>query len=63
MELSLNLEGLLATHKEILNTQTRSGNPYQLGKEELDNFAATAETHREMIGRLRKYLEAQGVAA
>ena len=61
--LSIDLENILNTHKDVLNVQTKSGNPYQLGKEELGSFGATAETHREMIDRLRKYLKVQGVAA
>ena len=61
--LTVDLEGMLETHKDLLNTSTKSGNPYQIGKEELDSFGATAETRMAMIDRLRKFLKAQGVAA
>ncbi|MGP1444330.1 hypothetical protein [Treponema sp.] len=51
-------------YRELLNVTLKNGsNPYQLAQAELDanNFAATVETRKAMIVRIKKYLEANGV--
>jgi len=60
-KLSVDLENILATHKDILNVETQSGNPYVIGNKELDNFGATAKSLTEMIDRMRRFLKRQGV--
>jgi hypothetical protein len=50
------------TFKEYLNVTTKSGtNPYKLAEEELNSSAATEDSRKEMITRLRDFLIAKKV--
>jgi len=60
-QLTLDLEAILESYKDMLNVETKSGNPYKLGNAELCDFAASIDTRKLMISRLRNYLEKQGV--
>lgn len=56
--LSVSLEALIESNKEVINRETRTGNPYKLAKEELDSFAATIESRKAMITKITNFLEA-----
>jgi hypothetical protein len=50
------------TFKEYLDANTKSGtNPYKLAQKELDSTAATEDSRRKMITRLRDFLIAKKV--
>jgi hypothetical protein len=50
------------TFKDYLNVTTKSGtNPYKLAQDELSNTAATEDSRKKMIQRLRDFLIAKKV--
>lgn len=57
-ELTVSLEALLESNKDVLNTVTRTGNPYEKGKAELDKLTATIESRKAMISNLTNWLAA-----
>jgi hypothetical protein len=61
--LTVALEEFLDGYAEQLNKELPSGNPYNLIRAELDNLAATAESRRGLLERIRAYLQKLGVAA
>jgi hypothetical protein len=63
-ELTLTLEQLTTSYKDILDTTLKTGqNPYKLAMGELDanNFNASEITRRGMIKRVKDFLMARGV--
>jgi hypothetical protein len=65
--LTVRLEEYLTAYKDALNVtmQGKTGlvNPWELGMKEFNNTAATPETRRFMINKIKKFLEGKGVAA
>lgn len=62
--LTLTLEQLATTYKDILDTTLKTGqNPYRLAMEELDanNFNASEISRQEMIKRVKDFLRARRV--
>lgn len=62
--LTLTLEQLTTTYKDILDTTLKTGqNPYRLAMEELDanNFNASEISRQEMIKRVKDFLRARRV--
>jgi hypothetical protein len=59
--LTLALEEFYEGYAEHLNRNLPSGNPHKLIREELDNLGATVESRRELLGRIRSYLQKLGV--
>jgi hypothetical protein len=62
--LTLTLEQLTTTYKDILDTTLKTGqNPYRLAMEELDanNFNASEVTRQGMIKRVKDFLRTRGV--
>jgi hypothetical protein len=56
------LQEFLEGYKTELDVTTKTGrNPYNLAQDELANSAATEDTRRAMIERLRAYLKAKGI--
>jgi hypothetical protein len=56
------LREFLDGYKTELDVTAKNGrNPYKLAQEELSSLAATEETRRSMIGRLRNYLKEKGI--
>jgi hypothetical protein len=56
------LREFLEGYKTELDVTTKTGrNPYKLAQEEMSSLAATEETRRAMIERLRSYLKAKGI--
>lgn len=62
-DLTVSLEALLESNKDVLNRETRTGNPYKLAKDELDSFAATNESRKAMTAKITKFLEILGATA
>jgi hypothetical protein len=63
-ELTLTLEQLTTTYKDILDTTLKTGqNPYRLAMEELDtnNFNASEISRQEMIKRVKDFLRARRI--
>jgi hypothetical protein len=63
VRLTIALEEFYDGFAEQLNRDLPSGNPLKLIQEELDNLAATAESRRALLERIKAYLEKLGVAA
>lgn len=57
-DLSVTLEALLESNKDVLNRDTRTGNPYKLAKDELGSFAATIDSRKAMTAKIENFLEA-----
>lgn len=63
-DLTVQLEGLLESHKDKLNVAIQGGkvNPFTMAKAELDSFEATLESRKSMLDRTMAFLKARGVA-
>jgi hypothetical protein len=59
--LTVALEEFLDGYAEQLNQDLQSGNPYQMISAELSDLAATVETRRALLYRIRAFLERLGV--
>jgi hypothetical protein len=61
-QLTVALEEFQEGFEEQLNRNLPSGNPYLMIRDELANLAATVESRRALLDRIRAYLEKLGVS-